>query len=277
MANQKNLSGYLQNCKKYKKFNYKELAKDELDYLHGTDLKILAEVQKVFKKHSIRYCAVGGTLLGAFTTQHFIPWDEDIDIAVFEEDYDRMIDALIDEVPEWIEIQCRKTDENYYHEWIKACDKNSAVYPNNGVYKYQGCWVDIYKLRKMERREVELNIALDHRAYLLRRLEIGNIDQEEFDRRMAESRVEERIDEGRKTAELSQDFDEVYLIGTASKPFVEAKYVFPLKEYPFENTSLTSFGDAEAYLTNHYGGNFRELPPEEDRCIAINKVVINKE
>ncbi len=274
MANSESLSGYLQNCKKYKKHNYKELASNELEYLHKTDLAMLKEIKKVFEKHNIRFCAVGGTLLGAYTRERFIPWDEDIDIAVFEEDYERMIDALIDEVPSWIAVQCKKTDENYYHEWIKVSDKNSIVYPNNGLYKNQGCWVDIYKLRKMERREVEFNIALDHKAYLLRRLEINDIDKKEYDRRMAESDVEDRIKRFEIQSKDSDDTEEVYLIGTASKPYVESKYVFPLKEYKFEDTTVTSFFDAQAYLQNHYGKNFRQLPPEEDRSIAINKVEI---
>lgn len=136
--------------------------------------------------------------MGAFTRNTFIPWDEDIDISVFEEDYDRMIDLLIQELPNWMVVQCKKTDSNYYHEWIKVSDKYSIVYPNNGVYKNQGCWIDIYKLRKMERKDVDLNIALDHKAYLQRRLIINDITQKEYDERIKSNRVEERIVEGKK-------------------------------------------------------------------------------
>lgn len=274
MGNEKTIQGYLENCKKYKKHNYKELNPKELEYLHETDLKIFKAIKEVFERHNIQYCAVGGTLLGAFTRKTFIPWDEDIDISVFEEDYDRMIDLLMDELPDWMVVQCTKTDSNYYHEWIKVSDRYSVVYPNNGVYKNQGCWVDIYKLRKMPRKDVDLNIALDHKAYLQRRLAIGDLTPQDYNDRMSLNSVEERIAEGKVKSDNSDDLEMVYLIGTASKPFVEAKYVLPTKEYEFVDTTIKSFCDAEAYLRNHYGENFRVLPPDEYRNIAINKVEI---
>lgn len=264
---------YLKKCKQYKKFNYLDIPSDELDYLHRTDLKMLSAIKEVFEKHKIKYCAVGGTLLGAFTTGRYIPWDEDIDIAVFEEDYERMIHALINELPEWMEVLCDYTEEKYYHEWIKVSDKNSTIYPNNGLYKHQGCWVDIYKLRKMNKSEVKLNIALAHKDYLLRRLKVKDIDEKEFNKRIKENKLEETISEQKEVLKHKLQNDEpVYLVGTASKPYVELKYVFPLKNYAFENTSITSFNDANAYLTNHYGSTFNQLPPPEDRTIAINKV-----
>lgn len=68
----------------------------------------------------------------------------------------------------------------------------------------------------------------------------------------------------------------MYLIGTASKPYVEAKYVFPLKKYRFEDTEIMSFNNAEAYLKNHYGPSFRKMPQEEHRNIAINKVIFEE-
>ena len=274
MGNESIIEGYLEKCKKYKKYNYEELNPVELEYLHETDLKIFKAIKKAFNDYGIRYCAVGGTLLGAFTRNSFIPWDEDIDIAVFEEDYDRMIDVLIENLPDWMVVQCTKTDKNYYHEWIKVSDRYSVVYPNNGVYKNQGCWVDIYKLRKMERKDVKLVIASDHKSYLERRLAVSNITKEEYNDRMKQNRVEERIIEGIEQAKNSKDHELVYLIGTASKPFIEAKYIFPIKDYKFVDTTISSFCDAEAYLRNHYGENFSMLPPEQYRNIAINKVII---
>ena len=272
MGNEKTLKGYLQNCKKYKRHNYRELPNDMLEYLHKTDLLMLKEIQRIFRENNICYCAVGGTLLGAYTTGHYIPWDEDIDLAVFEEDYDRAIDALMGGLPKSMILQCSQTEPQYYHEWIKVADLNSTVYPNNGVYKYQGCWVDIYKLRRMKKKDVPRNIALDHRSYLKRRMKVGDIAIREYIHRMHTNKVYSRIAKGMLHSLIEGDSEFVYLIGTASKPFVEEKYVFPIQEYPFENTIITSFFDAAAYLSNHYGENFRELPPEEDRNITINRI-----
>ena len=68
-----------------------------LDYLHRRTLEMMKDILMVFEKNNIRYAICGGTLLGAATTGKFIPWDDDFDVCVFEEDYDRMIQLLIAE------------------------------------------------------------------------------------------------------------------------------------------------------------------------------------
>lgn len=63
MSNETTIEGYLQNCKKYKKHNYKELNSQELEYLHSIDLKMLEEIIRIFNSHKIKYCAVGGDII----------------------------------------------------------------------------------------------------------------------------------------------------------------------------------------------------------------------
>ena len=52
-------------------------------------LKILLAVDKVCKEHGLRYYIMAGTMLGAVRHKGFIPWDDDLDICMIREDYER--------------------------------------------------------------------------------------------------------------------------------------------------------------------------------------------
>lgn len=63
----------------------------------AVELDLLAEAQRVFNKNGIRWFAIGGTLLGAVRHNGYIPWDDDIDIALLREDYSRLQKVAKDE------------------------------------------------------------------------------------------------------------------------------------------------------------------------------------
>ena len=64
------------------------------------ETKVLTEIDKVCKKHGIKWFADYGTLLGAVRHGGFIPWDDDMDICMPREDYDRFNEIAKDELPE---------------------------------------------------------------------------------------------------------------------------------------------------------------------------------
>ena len=81
--------------------------------LWGAELTILSEVDRICRKHEISYYADGGTLLGAVRDGQFIPWDDDIDIMMFREDYNRFIRFAQKELPKELILTATDVNKDY--------------------------------------------------------------------------------------------------------------------------------------------------------------------
>lgn len=269
------MSEYLNKSKQYKGYHYSVLTSEMLEYLHSKTLEMFKEIKSILDQNGIRYIICGGTLLGALTTGKFIPWDDDLDMCVLDEDYDKMKELLLHYLPSWIEVQCNETEPHYYHGWIKVRDKGSQVEPNEPLYKHNGVWVDIYKLTKSKSKDVDYLIYQEHLNYLNRRCSLGCLSEEERDKRIKNRDLERKIKDSKLYAEQSTDDNEVYIIWSASKILVEPEWVLPLSECTFEGLPVYTFCYPEAYIVRHYGEDYMNLPPDEMRRVSINKVNIS--
>ncbi len=76
-------------------------------------LGFLLEIDRICKKYNIKYFLAGGTLLGAIRHHGFIPWDDDADVMMLREDYDKFLSVLPKELPQNLFMQTQEKTSHF--------------------------------------------------------------------------------------------------------------------------------------------------------------------
>lgn len=113
----------------------------------AVELDLLNELDKVCKKYGLKYFADSGTLLGAVRHKGFIPWDDDIDVVMMRDDYEKFLEVAQGEFPSYMFLQTNATDIHYYRGHAQLRNSETA-----GMLKYeaktvpfnQGIFIDVF-------------------------------------------------------------------------------------------------------------------------------------
>lgn len=113
----------------------------------ATELGILERFDMVCKKHQLTYYAYYGTLLGAVRHQGFIPWDDDIDVIMFRDDYEKFQAIAPGEFTEPYFFQNTYTDRVLWPFSKIRDSRTTAAEPqfnSLGCTFHQGIFIDIF-------------------------------------------------------------------------------------------------------------------------------------
>lgn len=119
----------------------------EMKKVWAVQLDLLERFQEVCHRHGLRYFASGGTLLGAIRHKGYIPWDDDIDIMMMREDYERLLTIAAEEFPAPYFFQTVWNDKQYSrgHAQLRNSNTTAILTEEKGCYPFnQGIFIDIF-------------------------------------------------------------------------------------------------------------------------------------
>lgn len=251
--------------------------------LHTVLLSAMKDIDRICRENGLRYYLYAGTLLGAMNHQGFIPWDDDVDLVMFPEDLDRMACIIESSFADRYELCTFDTDSNWFSKMNKLYIKGTAVVSGSESHPV---FIDICKLhhvpdqqwrRTLQRKQIELiNLVLAVQSgtiiptSLPSKLTLGNLAKisKSFLGKCLD-RVMTRYDR------IATEYVGIMCNTLTRNPYTgRTGYDTDLtktvwhdhaQDVCFEGHKFMTIGNAEDYLTYHFGPHWAEPYPEEKR------------
>lgn len=264
------------------------LVTTERKKIWAVELDLLRQFNNVCRKHGLTYFAFVGTLLGAIRHKGFIPWDDDIDLAMPRDDYEKMV-RLGQEFKAPYFLQTPWTDENYFYSFAKIRNSNTSCVSEKFMFAdfNQGLMLDFHPIDDWDPQDggeeiyAEINkLAYDNSTYM----RIGNPNlREEDKKRVAEYKGMKPIDACARMRELGMSWH------GQSKAFV-CRNTFGLYGYTrnlfyaddFKSTIDVDFEGFKISVPIGYDrilrtlyGEYNNLPPIGKRGSGHEQAIVN--
>lgn len=242
-------------------------------------LDMLIEFDALCKKHQLQYWLDSGTLLGAVRHQGFIPWDDDIDLSMPAEDYNRLLEIAESGFSEAIFFQTAKTDPQFKFDFIKLRSNKASIVEfhedGQAVDYHQGLFVDIFPMLTIadseENKQFYDNTLEEIRACSAVSLNTPD-GKDDPARRAALTESLRQKHQGWKRPQTK-------VIYGGEMPDVAAWFdleaVFPLTTLEFEGQHFPAPNNPSHYLDAIYSFDYRQLPPESQRKIHAHSITFN--
>ncbi|HHF4959094.1 LicD family protein [Haemophilus influenzae] len=240
---------------------------DILDYFHA-----------LCEKHQIHYSLGGGTLIGAIRHKGFIPWDDDIDVYMHRDEYQKFVDVWFQETHEYYNMETAEDIlAQYTGEMAKIFDCRTQITDAKGrkspmfmdIFIYDGVPNEpkiIYPLMKKHRR-IKLRFSSCKKRWLrskentLQRTILGKLSHFLF------SKMQKNLAQFQIKYPIKQ-CDYIGLVlsdhGGWQKSYMPKEYFNHIVYKEFEGRQFQVMNGYHEHLTQYYG-DYMQLPPEEDQ------------
>lgn len=267
-------------------FNFDDYEDMDLKEAQKVMVKILKDVHNLCEKHGIKYVLDAGTLLGAVRHKGFIPWDDDIDISMMRDEYERFLEIAAKELPDYLFLQTFETDP-YYNIYPCPCKIrfNDTIFLEKGMKNidpkmHNGIYIDVFPYDTLPKSPKKFKLQRTITENILMRslmrirempdhLTFKNKITHAFYKHIVKKYPYEKRKKLYNKLLKWNDPDSPYVVYGLdtpwSKGFVLNREDYVNRElYDFEGEKFYGPKGYDAYLKVFYG-DYMTLPKEEDR------------
>ena len=274
---------------------------DQTRKIQQIELDLFKEFKRICDKHHLRYFAIGGTCIGAVRHKGFIPWDDDIDVAMPYQDYKKFQKVSQDELQDNYSIYVPECHRHWHYNFMKLqndCTTFIESFQDGYVDDYTGIYMDIMPIYGMPRGKLAqyfASVICDLLIYLnaghrqpfcelkTKKLKIVQFFNAPIRKLKPYNYYIEIIE--KIFGKYSLDCSDKILFGWRYKPSIfRKKYTYKSVFYfddfkemlqcPFEDVSIAIPCGYDRYLTMDFG-NYMELPPKDKRVTRHKTKVID--
>ena len=242
-------------------------------------MNILLVLDDICKRNDLNYYLGYGSMLGAVRHKGYIPWDDDIDICLFREDYDKLIKILKEQQEiNWLDIVDSSVGE-YYYPFAKATDNRTIAKMEDNITPH-GIWVDIFPIDNVPNSKYRIKIYI-YNCYLLRAMtiamttdfsEVKNVKKLKYKKFLncianiiGKNRICKYYEKKcKKYINKEKKYVAVLCSAYGYRDRMVKKYLLESEEYIFEKRKFSGFKNYDFYLSKLYG-DYMKLPPEDKR------------
>lgn len=264
------------------KFNVNDEYKNQLRKLQLTELEILMEVKRICEKHKLSYYLIGGTLIGAIRHRGFIPWDDDIDIAMPRDDYERFIEISKHDLDKKYFLQTPESDI-YTPTYFMKIRKNNTLAIEQltaNVDCHKGIFIDIFPLDKIYHNKPIKNLLIFTAIRVMDSARSGKIEK-----RSLNGSLKQLVIYPLRFLPLNFMNKWIYILATKNrKKSIDYVTIYYYKGGFGQTMSMSQIygqgavaefegelfkipANFNAYLSKEYGDDYMEIPPVEKRKI----------
>ncbi len=254
-------------------------------------LELLKIIDKVAKDNNIKYWIDGGTLLGAIRHKSFIPWDDDIDVCLMKDEYDRFLPLLNDYIKTDKHRSLLYYNNKEYHYWFEYFMSDKIIVEYNGVRR--PVRIDIFPMKLVENdlESIEKDKYITDKAYyfIKGKVKYHNKIKNKYKYKKLNEGLNKKntfltyfnneyllqkfTNKNKDNLLVNYSFGDIYV--GKERDYFKYTDIFPIKNIEFEACKFMCPNNTDVYLKTLYG-DYMQLPSLENRIQVHNsKIIVN--